>query len=142
MFDGLADQHPVKRVSMQRRKFVEVEDSLFIKRKYPDPMPFPLVNDETLNRTRQRQLPKRMLHGELPNGHCTQQHLVGRIRKDLLRCWRQLFRPGNDPQEGAGVEEALHPRVPSKASSMSSGKGSKKEGGTENRPFARPMGRG
>lgn len=86
MFNGLADQHPVKRVSMQRRKFVEVEDSLFTKRKYRNPMSFPLLNDEALNRTRQGKLPKRMLHGELPNGHCTQQHLVGGIREDLLRC--------------------------------------------------------
>lgn len=72
MFNGLTDEHPVKRVSVQCRKFVKVEDRPFIERKDRNPMSFPLLNDETLNRFRQRQLPKRMLHGNLPNGHCAQ----------------------------------------------------------------------
>ena len=72
MFDRLADEHAIKRVPMQDRKFVEVEDGSFINRKRRNPMPFPLLYDETLDRVRERQFAKRMLHGDFPHGHCAE----------------------------------------------------------------------
>ena len=72
MFDGLADEHAIKRVSMQDRKFVKVEDGPFIERKRRNPMSLPLLYDKTLDRARQRQLAKRMLHGDFPNRHRTE----------------------------------------------------------------------
>jgi hypothetical protein len=141
MFNGLADKHAIKRVPVQSGKFVKVEDGSFIERKCRNPMSFPLIHDETVNRARQRQLAKGMLHGDFPDGHRAEQHFVGWIRENLLRCRRQFFCPSNDPQERARVEQALHPCVPSNASSSSLGRGSKNERGTENRPLARPIGR-
>jgi len=142
MFNCLADEHAIKRVSMQDRKFGQMEDGSFIERKCRNPMSFPLLYDETVDRARQRQLTKSMLHGKFPDGHRAEQHFVGGIREDLLRSRRQFFGPSDDPQERACVEQAPHPCAPSNASSSSSGRGSKKERGTENRPLARPIGRG
>lgn len=142
MFDGLADEHAIKRVPVQGGKFVKVEDGSFIERKCRHPMSFPFLHDETFDRARQRQLAKSILHGEFPDGHRAEQRFVGRICEDFLRSRRQFICPSDDPQECARVEQTPHMCVPSNASSSSSGRGSKKERGTENRPLASPIGRG
>jgi len=85
MFDGLTDEHAIKWVSMQSRKFVKVEDSSFIERKCRNPVSFPLLHDERLDPTRQWEFPKCMLHGYFPNRHRAEQHVVSWIREDLFR---------------------------------------------------------
>ena len=109
MLDGLADEHAIKGVSIQRGKFMEVEYGLFMKQERSNPMPLPLFHHETLDRTGQRQLSKGVLHGEFPHRHDAEQHLIGRIRKQLLRRRREFGRPGDDPQKRAGIEQTLHP---------------------------------
>jgi hypothetical protein len=76
MFDGLADEHAIKRISMQRGELMKMEHSPFIEWKRRNPMPFPLLHHKTLNGTRERQLPKRMLHRNLPDGHRAEQYLI------------------------------------------------------------------
>ena len=62
MFDGLADEHTIKRISVQRGKFMKMKHGPFIEWKCGNPMPFPLLYHKTLNGTRERQLPESMLH--------------------------------------------------------------------------------
>ena len=84
MFDSLTDEHAIKGISMQRGKFMKVEHGPLIKWKRGNPMPFPLLHHKALNGTRQRESPKGMLHGNLPDRHGAEQYLIGRIRKDLF----------------------------------------------------------
>jgi len=54
MFDGLADEHPIKWIPMQSRKFVKMKDGSFVERKRRNPVSLSLLNDESLDRARQR----------------------------------------------------------------------------------------
>jgi hypothetical protein len=83
-----------------------------------------------------------MLDRQFPNRRDTEEDFVGRICEDLARCRRQVFRARDDPQERAGIKKALHPWEPSNVRGSSSGRGSKNERGTVNRPLAMSIGRG
>ena len=104
VLDGLADEHAIKGIAMQRGKLMEVEYGLFMERECRNPMPFPLLHYKTLDRTGQGQLSKGMFHGEFPHRYDTEQHLVGRICEQLPRSGREFVRTCDDPQECAGVE--------------------------------------
>jgi hypothetical protein len=142
VLNGLADQHPIERIAMQRGKFVQVKHGPFFERQNRYPMHLPLRQQKPIKGSRQRKLSQRMFHRDLPHRHDTKQDLMGRICKHLRRSKRKLSRARDDPQEGACIEKTPHTFLPSKASSMSSGSGSKKDAGAENVCFANPIGRG
>ncbi len=60
MFDRLAYEHPIERVSMEWRQFVEMDDGRFIQRQGDYPVPFPMCHDEVIQGSGKRQFPEGM----------------------------------------------------------------------------------
>jgi len=69
MLYSLTNKHSVKRVSMERRQFVEMKNRTLVERQSHDPMPLTLFPNKAFERTRQRKFSKCMLDGEFPDGH-------------------------------------------------------------------------
>jgi hypothetical protein len=88
--------------------------------------------DVVLWRLRKREAAESMLERDLPCGERAQVDLVRRVAARAACRRRELRIVGGEPQEGAGVDEELHSRLPrpSNASRSPSGRGSKKLGGT------------
>ena len=142
VLNGLADQHAIKRVSVQQGKLVKVKNGSLVQRERSDPMPLTLFHNKAIERTGERQLAQGMLDREFPDRHGAEENFVGRIGEDLTCLRRQVLRARDDPQKCTGIEETLHPWVRSNARSSYSGRGSKKERGTVNCPLVKPIGRG
>ena len=121
---------------------MEVKHRAFVERQSGHPMSLTLFYDEAFEGAGQGELPEGVLDRDLPDRYRAEEDFVCGIGKDPDRRGREFFRARNNPQERAGVEKTPHPCVPSNASMSSSGRGSKKERGTENVPFAKPIGRG
>ena len=79
MFDGLTNQHPVERISMQCRKLVEVKHGSFVEWQRFYSVALTLLFDKTIKRAGERQLAERMLNREFPDRHDAQQHFIRRI---------------------------------------------------------------
>lgn len=109
VLNGLADQHAIKRVSVQRGKFVQMKNGSLVQRESGDPMPLTFFHNKAIEGAWERQLAQGMLDGEFPERHGAEKDLIGRIGEDLTRRRRQVFRPCDDPQKRAGIEKALHP---------------------------------
>jgi hypothetical protein len=67
VLNGLADQHAIKRVSMQQGKFVQVKNGSLVQRERGDPMSLTLFHNKAIERTGERQLAQGMLDREFPN---------------------------------------------------------------------------
>jgi hypothetical protein len=119
-----------------------MKNGSLVQRESGDPMSLTFFRNKPIECAGKRQFAEGMLDRQFPNRHDTEEDFVGRIREDLARRWRQVFRARDDPQERAGIKKALHPWEPSNVRSSSSGRGSKNERGTVNRPLAKPIGRG
>lgn len=52
MFNGLADEHAIERVSVQSRELVKVQDCTFVKVKHGDPMALSLFHEKPVHWTR------------------------------------------------------------------------------------------
>lgn len=113
-----------------------------VQRESGDPMSLTFFRNKPIERTGEWQFTEAMLDRQLPSRHGTEEDFVGRVRENLARGRRQIFRARDDPQERAGIEKALHLWEPSNVRSSSSGRGSKNERGTENRLLPKPIGRG
>jgi hypothetical protein len=48
MLDGLADQHAIKWVSMQRREFVQVKNGSLVQRERGDPVALTFIHDKAI----------------------------------------------------------------------------------------------
>lgn len=79
VLDGLANEHPVERISMQCGQFVQVNDRLLIERQCRNPMPLALLDDESVQRTRQRQFSEGVLDGQFPYRDGAEKDLVARV---------------------------------------------------------------
>jgi len=97
MFDGLADQHAIERVSMQGRQFVEVKNGGFLKGELGDAVTLPLIHEESVERTRQRQLAQGMFDGKLPHRDDAEKDFVGRIGEEPRGVRRKRVVSGDDP---------------------------------------------
>jgi hypothetical protein len=60
MFNRLANEHPIKRVSMERRQFVEMNDGRFIQRQGDYPVPLPMCHNEVIKGSGKRQFTEGM----------------------------------------------------------------------------------
>ena len=109
VFNGLADQHAIEWVSMELGKFVQMKDGSLVQRESGDPMSLTFFRHKPIECAGEWQFTEGMLDRQFPNRHDTEEDFVGRIREDLARRWRQVFRARDDPQERAGIEKALHP---------------------------------
>ena len=85
VFNGLADQHAVKWVSMKLGKFVQMKHGSLVQRKSGDPMSRALFRHKPIERSGERQFPKSMLDRQFPSRHGTEEDFVGRVREDLAR---------------------------------------------------------
>ncbi len=79
VLDGLADEHPVERIAMQNGQFVQMNHRLLIERQRRNPMPFTLLYDESVQRTRQRQFSEGVLDGQFPYRDGAEKDFVARI---------------------------------------------------------------
>ena len=97
MFDRLADEHAVERISMEAGKFVEMEYSGFMKRQLGDAVTLPLIHEESIERTRQRQLAQGMFDGKLPHRDDAEKDLVARVGKEPRGVRRKRNISRDDP---------------------------------------------
>ena len=79
LHDRLANEHPVKRVSMQSRKPSQMESGLFIEGKRIDAMMLSLRRDKSCGRIGKRQPAEGVFDGDLPSGDGAQVDLIVRI---------------------------------------------------------------
>jgi hypothetical protein len=61
VLNGLADQHAIKRVSVQQGKFVQVKNGSLVQRERGDPMSLTFFHNKSIERVRERQLAQGML---------------------------------------------------------------------------------
>ena len=87
VLNGLADQHAIKRVSMQQGKLVKVKNGLLAQRERGDPMSLTLFHNKAIECAGERQLSQSMLHREFPDRHGAEENFVGRIGEDLTCLW-------------------------------------------------------
>ena len=121
---------------------MEMKHGELAQRESGDPMSLAFLRNKPIERAGKRQFAESMLDRQFPNRYDAEKNFVDGIREDLARHRRQVFRARDDPQERAAIEKTLHPWEPSNVRSTSSGRGSKNERGTVNRPLAKPIGRG
>jgi hypothetical protein len=55
MFNRLANEHPIERVSVERRQCVEMNDGRFIQRQGHYPVPLPICHNEMIEGSGKRQ---------------------------------------------------------------------------------------
>jgi hypothetical protein len=67
----LANEHPVKRISMQHRKPSQIKRGFFVKREGIDAMLFALCGDKSHWRFRKQQLAKRIFNSDFPGRNRT-----------------------------------------------------------------------
>jgi hypothetical protein len=97
VLERLANEHRIKRVSMEWRKLVEMQNGAFFEGQRGHSMPFPIGHDEAIACAGQRKLPKSMLNGDFPDQHRTEQDLIVGIGKDPSGVRRKLLRARDDP---------------------------------------------
>ena len=99
----LAHDHPVKRISMKKRKPCQIQSRLFIQWKGIDVVLLSLYWDKFCRRLGKRQLAERILNGDLPSRNRTQIDLIVGIFEQLPRLVGELGSTSNGPQECDGV---------------------------------------
>ncbi len=105
MDDGLADQHPVEWIGVERRQPIELEGRLLVEWQGVDVVLRPCAGHEDPRRNREGQPSQPVLQGDLPGRNRAQPEL------DVTSCNGAPHRRGEswvvhaDPQECDGVEE-------------------------------------
>lgn len=110
MLNGLANQHPVERVTMQCGKLVQVNTAHSSSGRAVIPC---FSRCSSTNRSREAgtgSFPRECLTESSHTDH-TEQDLIAGIGKNLRGRRRQFPRSCNNPQEGTGIEETPS-RVP------------------------------
>ena len=138
--DRPADQPSVEGIAVQPWQLGFGQRGRFAKRQLRDRVRVTQVGYEPIGRLGQRQSARTVLHRDLPRRDGAWIHRVARIGECRSRGRRQLGWIRSHPQRGARSEEQSQGAVDSKDSRISSGSGSKKDGGTTERPLATPWG--
>jgi hypothetical protein len=97
VLDRLADEHAVERISMEAGKFVKMEHGGFMKRQLGDAVTLPLIHEESIERTRERQLAQGMFDGKLPHRDDTEKDFVGRVGEEPRGVRRKRLISRDDP---------------------------------------------